>query len=160
MKSRYAKAFVATAVLLGMHAAFYLSVPMGEFWPLSRYPMFSRAGRPWSKMVCVSVAPETKIEWRGLRDDEIPGTPVPIDVPRMTSLDFTRSMYRYLEDGDTTDANILAHVEPLATGGPRLLVLAVHPEWSETEPVRVVYTPALLVEDHGARLVRPPETRP
>jgi len=60
--------FLAMAVLVGSH--------LGEFWPFSIYPMFSRAGRPWSRAIVrdVSGVPDSLV-WKPVFLEDLPGTP-------------------------------------------------------------------------------------
>lgn len=58
--------FIAMALLVSTH--------LGEFWPFSIYPMFSRAGKPWSRAIVrdISNEPESTI-WRSTLLEDIPG---------------------------------------------------------------------------------------
>ncbi|HUF09939.1 MAG TPA: hypothetical protein VMO47_11500 [Rhodothermales bacterium] len=60
--------FLAMAVLAGSH--------LGEFWPFSIYPMFSRAGWPWSRAIVrdLSGVPDSLV-WKPVFLEDLPGTP-------------------------------------------------------------------------------------
>ncbi len=67
-------------IVAGTVAAHVLLVAThrGEFWPFSIYPMFSRAGRPWSRAVVRILPADTTgadVDWSPARLDELPGEP-------------------------------------------------------------------------------------
>ena len=64
------------ALLLGTFVAYGVLVATneGEFWPFSIYPMFSQAGKPWSRAVVVEVEDDI-IAWDTLTASELPGRP-------------------------------------------------------------------------------------
>lgn len=50
----------------------------GEFWPFSIYPMFSQAGRPWSRALVRELPPDTPVPaWDTLAVEALPGDPYP-----------------------------------------------------------------------------------
>lgn len=77
---------------LGVTAAYLVLVEVhdSDFYPFSRFPMFSRAGRPWTVGLVRSVTPEqaaqplTEVDESGL-----PGTPFPIHSHRINQDDLS-----------------------------------------------------------------------
>ncbi len=60
--------FLVMGVLVASHK--------GEFWPFSIYPMFSRAGKPWSRAIVrdYTLVPDGRL-WETAPLDEISGEP-------------------------------------------------------------------------------------
>ena len=48
----------------------------GEFWPFSIYPMFSRAGHPWTRALVRDVEQLPGTPWAARGIDALPGRPV------------------------------------------------------------------------------------
>lgn len=47
---------------------------LGEFWPFSIYPMFSQAGRPWTRAVVHDVTEvQDSLSWEPHQQSELPG---------------------------------------------------------------------------------------
>lgn len=52
---------------------------LGEFWPFSIYPMFSKAGQPWSRAIVREVPTDADAtSWESIRLDQLPGTAFPM----------------------------------------------------------------------------------
>ena len=53
-----------------------VSTHLGEFWPFSIYPMFSRGGHPWVRSLVrdVTNTPDSLL-WRAQSEDTLPGDP-------------------------------------------------------------------------------------
>ena len=52
----------------------------GEFWPFSLYPMFSRAGRPWTRALVRRVPPESLLRLQRVYSlAALPGEPLALD---------------------------------------------------------------------------------
>ena len=54
----------------------------GEFWPFSIYPMFSGAGKPWTRALVREIEPPVpgdSLLWQPARLSTLPGQPVPLD---------------------------------------------------------------------------------
>ncbi len=63
---------------------------LGEFWPFSIYPMFSQAGRPWSRTVVRSLPPETTaadVDWSPARLQDLPGEPFAAEAEGIEAID-------------------------------------------------------------------------
>lgn len=65
--------FVAYGLLVSTHD--------GEFWPFSIYPMFSRAGRPWTRVLVRKVGDEVQRNpnWSSIQRDPLIGQSFEMD---------------------------------------------------------------------------------
>ncbi|MEX0770887.1 MAG: hypothetical protein WD035_09150 [Balneolaceae bacterium] len=60
--------------------ALLVATHLGEFWPLSIYPMFSQAGNPWSRAIVYEADPaDTEIQWATIHEEELPDRVFPLD---------------------------------------------------------------------------------
>ena len=66
----------------------------GEFWPFSIYPMFSRAGRPWTRALVVQLEPDTPLQWGPWRLQGLPGKPYPGSVSGVSTNDLSELIQR------------------------------------------------------------------
>lgn len=58
--------FIVYALLVATH--------LGEFWPLSIYPMFSQAGHPWTRALVRDITKEEgAVDWTDKSKEELPG---------------------------------------------------------------------------------------
>jgi hypothetical protein len=63
-------------VLVGVIAAYLILVALhhGDFWPFSRFPMFARSAKPWSRALLRELTPaEVNGPWRDVSESELPG---------------------------------------------------------------------------------------
>jgi hypothetical protein len=95
----------AKKVMIGFMLTFALLVAthLGEFWPLSIYPMFSQAGKPWERAIVRTTAytqqPFTK--WDTLTTlDQLPGAPFKMTKYNLAQNDFAN----YLKKTKVWDA--------------------------------------------------------
>lgn len=70
------RAIIAITATLAVYA---LAVMMhrGEFWPFSIYPMFARAGQPWTHALVVEIDPRWARDWGPWTQDDLPGVVFP-----------------------------------------------------------------------------------
>lgn len=62
----------------------------GEFWPFSIYPMFARAGRPWTNALVVEVDPHARRDWGPWTLQDLPGTVYPTQPVGVSGLDVSQ----------------------------------------------------------------------
>lgn len=56
--------------------AVLVSTHLGEFWPFSIFPMFSKAGNPWTRALVREVPPSDTLRWEAVYElDKLPGEP-------------------------------------------------------------------------------------
>lgn len=81
----------STQYLFGVLAVFALLVAPheGEFWPLSIYPMFSKAGNPWTRaLVRDFTATPDSLKWKSTDLEGLNGTPVALQEYGVDQIDF------------------------------------------------------------------------
>lgn len=80
LKSKTTRLLVGTFLVYGLLVATHL----GEFWPFSVYPMFSKAGRPWNRALVRDVSASTILpesqRWTPVDFDGLPGAPIQTDI--------------------------------------------------------------------------------
>jgi hypothetical protein len=60
MITRGIRILIAIFVIYGI----LVSTHLGEFWPFSIYPMFSQAGKPWTRALVVNVTNSPPSDWK------------------------------------------------------------------------------------------------
>jgi hypothetical protein len=76
---------VIFAVLVATH--------LGEFWPFSIYPMFSKGGRTWTRALVRDVAnvPDSLV-WQSTGFNDLPGLPVVLPEYGVDQIDYSNFM--------------------------------------------------------------------
>ncbi len=129
--------FVVYALLVSTH--------LGEFWPFSIYPMFSRGGHPWVRSV-VREAPAHPSEalWRPrTAPDALPGRPFPLDLAGINQNDVAN----FVSKSDVWDAarvKAMRKVFGEALHDRALLIVRAEGHLDDNA-VTVAYTPFLLL---------------
>lgn len=82
VKKSFLSLFIVVFILLATHK--------GEFWPFSIYPMFSKAGNPWSRALVREVPPSQLIidDWSELEVAELPGAPFKLNINTLDNIDY------------------------------------------------------------------------
>jgi hypothetical protein len=62
----------------------------GEFWPFSIYPMFARAGRPWTNALVVEVDPHARRDWGPWTLQNLPGRVYPTQPVGVSAADVSQ----------------------------------------------------------------------
>lgn len=117
---------------------------LGEFWPLSIYPMFSRGGHPWvrSHMREVADASDPQL-WQPRSFDDLPGTPYALGPRGINQNDIAN----FISKVRTWDAQRVAGIRSVFEEDLRqknLLVYRADGAIVDGE-VSVVFTPFLLM---------------
>ena len=100
----------------------------GEFWPFSIYPMFSQAGRPWTRAVVRSLDADEPLAWQAYAADALPGAPVALKPRGIDAIDlanFVSKTERWTPERVAALRTVLA---PAADPETRLAVLRVSGE--------------------------------
>ena len=122
----------------------------GEFWPASIYPMFSIAGRPWTRALTrdVEAVPDSA-RWRVTDLDGLPGRPVVLPEIGIDPIDFAN----FLSKTKSWDEDRVGGLRSLFTEDllrPRqLMVYKVRGHLAEGDSVVVEATPFLLLSGGG-----------
>ena len=141
------RAFLALGASFGAYAGL-VATHRGEFWPLSIYPMFSLAGRPWRRSMVVEIEPGAAIAWRETTLDNLPGTPVSAKKAGANTNDmskFVQLTERW--DRDRVDA-FREFWRPLLEEGKHLLLLRADGRLEEGDVVTTI-TPLVHLWDEG-----------
>ncbi len=129
--------FVVYALLVATH--------LGEFWPFSIYPMFSRGGHPWVRSV-VREAPGEPSDalWQPRRSpDALPGRPYPLAPADINQNDIAN----FVSKSDSWDAgrvNALRKVFGEILHDRSLLIVRAEGRL-DAQTVTVAYTPFILL---------------
>ncbi|SMD32975.1 hypothetical protein SAMN04488029_1336 [Reichenbachiella faecimaris] len=70
--------------------ALLVATHKGEFWPFSIYPMFSKAGQPWTRALIreVSEVPDSLI-WKTYNYPDLPGRPATTEALGIDNIDYS-----------------------------------------------------------------------
>ena len=110
----------------------------GEFWPFSIYPMFSQAGRPWSRTVVrdVDQTPDDVL-WRTVAQSELPGHPVGLAAHGIAAEDIAN----YVSKTTSWDRDRLLGLQKIFTtsglSDRALLVMKVEGRLTEDDSVSI-----------------------
>ncbi len=142
--------FPVVLVLLATH--------LGEFWPFSIYPMFSRAGRPFTRSVVRELAPGEEYRAGAYAEPELPGKPfgvVPAGISQNDVANFVSKTAQWTPER----AGGLQHLfGDHLRGDRRLLVFAARGELVG-DRARVEFTPIIELTAAESIVVRPPARR-
>ena len=104
-------------VLVGTH--------LGEFWPFSIYPMFSQAGRPWSRAIARDVTDVDSLSWRTVGVQDLPGEPVALTDYGVDPIDLANYVSKTREWTDERVRGFWTMFRGDRLGNERILVLRV-----------------------------------
>jgi len=125
---------------------------LGEFWPFSIYPMFSRGGHPWSRALVRDVTSETEaIPWSPVSMSDLPGRPfalVPNDIDQIDLANFVSKTERW----DDRRVEALRMLFSARLNGRRLLVMRADGRIDEDDSVRVQFIPYALLSPSGVEM--------
>jgi hypothetical protein len=96
MRSVNQKAFRALSIVI-LSSLLLVGTHLGEFWPMSIYPMFSQAGKPWQRGLVISTSAETfhSTQWDTLSTlTELPGSVVALDSYDIPQNDFANFIHK------------------------------------------------------------------
>ena len=132
--------FLAVAILLSTH--------LGEFWPFSIYPMFSKAGKVWERSLVrdVTNTPE-HIIWQTFQNrDQLPGISFAMDEISINQNDVSN----YLQKAGIWDERKIRGMRHLFRSElqeDNLLLYKVNGHFTENrDSVIITYTPFMLMK--------------
>jgi hypothetical protein len=126
--------------------AILVATHLGEFWPFSIYPMFSQAGKPWSRTVVrdVSGAPSAQ-RWTTVGRSDLPGSAVPLAQYGIAPEDIAN----FVSKTKTWNTARLAGLQKVFTisqlGDRDLLVMKADGRLDENDTVSIQFTPYVWV---------------
>ncbi len=117
---------------------------LGEFWPFSIYPMFSRGGHPWVRSHVRAVAdPADPQLWRPHTVDDLPGSPYVLNTRGINQNDIAN----YIAKARSWDASRVAGIRSVFEEDLKTQTLMLYRVDGSIEGdlVSVVFTPFLLM---------------
>jgi hypothetical protein len=142
---RALRAVFAVVVLL-------LATNLGEFWPFSIYPMFSRAGRPFTRSIVRELDATDAIPAGALGYEQLPGRPFAL-IPHGLQQNDVANIASKTDTWTPQRVEALERLFATNTATRRLLLLSAHGELVEGR-VRVVYKPLAELRAEGARMLQ------
>lgn len=146
MRTRAAKALATTLVIYTVTVATHL----GEFWPFSIFPMFSQAGKPWTRALVVEVSPALDA-WGPWELDQLPGPPYPLRSHNISTNDLAQVVKRTSDWGSGRTTLLDDLFAAAKAEGRTLLVLRVDGSLDDAGQARIVATGVVRLapgEDH------------
>lgn len=138
----------STQYLLATLLVFALLVAphQGEFWPFSIYPMFSKAGKPWTRALVRDVtATSDNHKWQTFNFNELQGSPVALQSFGIDAIDFAN----FVSKTDLWDWKRRQALQKMfgidQIGDRELMVMKVSGRLVGQDSVAVTPTPLMLV---------------
>ena len=134
--------FLINAVLVATHK--------GEFWPFSIYPMFSKAGKPWTRALIrdVTDVPDSLI-WRSYNYPELPGQPATTLDLGIDNIDYSNFVCK-TKNWTKERTNALRYmIGEKQIEGKKLLAMKVSGQLNGISGVSTVALPFLLFDHAG-----------
>jgi hypothetical protein len=125
---------------------------LGEFWPFSIYPMFSRGGHPWSRTLVRDVTTDSdSLDWREVTLGDLPGEPFALAPNGIDQIDLAN----FVSKTEHWNAARVAGLERMfydQIETKRLLVFRADGRIDEDDTVRITFVPYALLGTGGTRL--------
>ncbi len=138
----------ALHIIIGTIAlsALLVSTHLGEFWPFSIYPMFSRGGHPWVRSVVRDVSgTDAAPLWATLDDpSDLVGNPYPLEPAGINQNDIAN----FVSKSDRWDAGRIGAMRKVfgkTLNDRSLLVYRVDGKLVDDRNVRVRFVPFILM---------------
>ena len=126
---------------------------LGEFWPFSIYPMFSKAGYPWTRAMAMEISEcpnsDTILEWSPSSIDTLPGEQFVMREHGVDQIDFANFVSK--TNAWTTNRILaLKKMLDLQNSGKSVLIYRVSGSLSTSREVDIQATPVLILcpNDH------------
>ncbi len=142
----------ALAVLLCLYALL-TATHQGEFWPFSIYPMFSKAGKPWVKVITrqISIHPKS-IGWKIIiNPNHLAGKPLALRKAGTNRNDLANYITQTRHWNDEYIRGLRALYNGAARNGPLLIYKVTGALNSTNDSVMVEYIPFLYLTTDTAR---------
>ncbi|MEX1063288.1 MAG: hypothetical protein WEC12_06770 [Balneolaceae bacterium] len=141
-KKKSVKIILATLLVYSLLVATH----EGEFWPFSIYPMFSKAGNPWTRALVVDVTDVSDSSmWKVSDRDNLAGAPVPVRNYGVDQIDFSN----FISKTETWDRNrkqaLITMFGKEDLLGRRLMIMKVDGRFSDADNVEIKVTPFLML---------------
>lgn len=123
----------------------------GEFWPFSIFPMFSKAGQPWQRIVIRKVEAAPSNDYYAL--DELPGFPIALDAYGVEAIDVA-DFVRHTTHWTPQRLQALSHLLQSRPSSQQWLVMRVDGQ-KTIDGIRIQAVPLLLFNDSSVFEVTP-----
>lgn len=125
---------------------------LGEFWPFSIFPMFSKAGKTWTRSLVrdVSKTPADAYWTTHTHVDQLPGEKFPMDEVNINTNDVSNTIEKVAVWDDEAKAS-MQHLFKSALPEKELMVYRVNGSLVKNEvgekEVQLTYTPFILLSE-------------
>lgn len=144
------RAMLATGGVLGVYVASVAS-HLGEFWPFSIYPMFSRAGRPWTRAMIIDVSEQANSsDWGPWSPTALPGPAVSTQSLGINTNDLSKFVQLTSEWTEQRLATLRRLCEPALAKGATLMLLRADGKLTENGDVDISLTPLVRIDARTA----------
>lgn len=87
---------------------FLIGTHEGEFWPFSKFPMFSKTGRTWRRALVREIdGPVSSVVWDEVSEDQLPGRSFALGPYRINQDDLS-AFLQSVHEGRFTDEQVTA----------------------------------------------------
>jgi hypothetical protein len=118
----------------------------GEFWPFSKFPMFSRAGRPWTRALAVELAAPVSEQALGeVWEKELPGRPFALHHYQINQDDLSAVMRSYTPPLTDEQTDFLAKYFERVRHDRTLVLYSVRGRFRQDRSVRERFTPVAII---------------
>lgn len=128
-----------------------ISIGDGEFWPFSKFPMFSRAGRPWKRAFVREVsAEELRQPLVEVAERELPGKPVALHHFHINQDDISAVVRTLKQPVSEEQAALLAQYFDRLRHDRTMVLYEAYGRFRSTDrSVRVRFLPRLIIGPDG-----------
>lgn len=127
---------LANILLVSTHA--------GEFWPFSIYPMFSQAGKPWTRAMITEIAHEDSLSWETTNFEALNGTPVSVKSLGVDQIDYSNFVSKTKEWTPNRLKALRFMIGEDNLQNRNLIIFKVNGHLTKTDSVHIDYTPYFL----------------
>lgn len=126
--------------------AVLVSTHKGEFWPFSIYPMFSKAGQPWTRAIVrdVSNTPDD-LRWQTTQFDSIRGDAIALRTTGVDQIDFSNFISKTQNWTEKRKQALITMFGPSNLGDESWMIHKVNGRLIGKDSVTVEAVPFLMV---------------
>lgn len=137
--------FLINAILVSTHK--------GEFWPFSVYPMFSKAGRPWTRALLRDVTNEADSTiWKNYGYPELPGQPISTIAIGIDQIDYSNFVCKTKSWDDKRLEALRYMISEDVLDGKWFLVMKVSGQLIGSDSVESKAVPFILINQNEFQL--------
>lgn len=127
-----------------------LSLHRGEFWPFSRFTMFSRSGKAWARPLLRELsAQEVQLPLGEVWENQLPGRAFPVHDHHINQDDLAQVVRPTVDGLNQEQANFLARYFSDVRAERQLVLYAVHGSFRRDGSVRVRFRPLARIGPDG-----------